>query len=204
MFSKEINKLILPMVLIFFVVSIGLNVHLYKESEKENLDFFKDYVIAINDYHIADGYFNIANLNLDLGNWYVQTERYSYDYAVDYYDEAKEQLTQSKELLIHSRSKLERIRDITPNEFYDREIENRLEQNEILLSLSNQYFLLNDYMIKQMNELLLDNQTEATRYNNLYNDLVVESNENLYDLSDISQEIDLDWDQDWYFITQRI
>lgn len=184
--------------LILLIVSIGANIYFYTLPKEDNTEFFNSYVIAMNDYHTASELFSVAGSNLDYGNWYTETEGYYYESAIDYYDRAKEQLIESKELLTHAKLKLNNIKNDSPNEFYTKEINNRLEQINIFLSLVDQYYLLNDYMSKQLYEVNYGSKTEATRYYNSYNDLIPEVNENMKKLSDISQKIDLAWDQDWY------
>ncbi len=176
----------------------GNSKKLVEEQLNKDIDFFSDYVVAVNDYHIASKYFDLGGANLDLGNSYTEKRDYYYEFAIDYFDEAKEQFTDGKELLIHSESKLDNIKDISPNEFYNKEVQNRIKQNEIMFSLIEKYYLLVDYMSNQLYEINYGSETEATRYFNMYNDLIIEVNEDLISLSDISQEIDLAWDSDWY------
>ena len=197
----EKSKIMGVVLVIFLLISIGFNIYLYKFSLKDDTEFFKDYVIAMNDYHIANSYFNLGSTNLDNGDFYIEGDYY-YEFAIDYFDVAKEQFTDAKQLLIHSKAKLENIERGVPNDFYKEEIQNRKEQNEIMLSLINQYFLLADYTSKQIYEINYGSETEATRYFNLYNDLIIEINKNLQKISDISQKIDLVWDQDWYVLLE--
>jgi len=196
--SKKNSKVVWIILVILLVVSIGFNIYLFKDNKKGNIDFFNDYVIAINDYHIASEDFDLAGVNLNTGNWYIETGEYYYEFAIDYYDKAKEQLMDSKEFLTHAKLKLEVIKDDSPNQFYDKEITNRLEQIDILFDLVNQYYLLNDHMSKQLYEINYGSETEATRYFNLYNDLILEINDNLQKHNNISQKIDLAWDSNWY------
>lgn len=163
----------------------------------QDLEFFNNYVIAVNDYHVADIWFALAIGSKESGETYTDGA-YTYDKAIGYFDESKEAVTKSKALLIHAKSKLDLIKDDAPNEFYTEEINDRLEQINILIDLDSQYFLLNDYLSKELEEINYGSDTEATRYYLLYNDLIPEVNINLQKLSDVSQRIDLRWDQDWY------
>ena len=82
----------------------GNSKKLVEEQLNKDIDFFSDYVVAVNDYHIASKYFDLGGANLDLGNSYTEKRDYYYEFAIDYFDEAKEQFTDGKELLIHSES----------------------------------------------------------------------------------------------------
>lgn len=196
---KKNDKIIIILIALL-IISIGFNIYLYKLSSKENTEFFKDYVIALNDYHIADSYFNLASGSLDDVNWYSQTEGYYYDTAMTYVDAGKDHIREAKQLLLHAKSKFDILKDLPPTEFYREEINNRIEQTDVLFDLCDQYYLLLDYSYLEMYELLYGIETEATRYHNLYNDLIPEVNVNLQKLSDVSQEIDLAWDKDWYVL----
>lgn len=200
--NKEGDKATIIVLIVLLIISLGFNIYLFGDSKNSNVDFFNNYVIAVNDYHIANSYFDLGVTNLDTGIWYIETEDYYYESAVDYLSVAKEQLTETKAFLIHSEAKLKNIENKAPDQFYKKEIQNRIEQNEIMLSLTNKYYLLVDYMDKQLYEINYGSEIEATRYFNMYNDLIIEVNEDLYALSDISQEIDLAWDQDWYPLTE--
>lgn len=200
--NKEGDKATIIVLIVLLIISLGFNIYLFGDSKNSNVDFFNNYVIAVNDYHIANSYFDLGVTNLDTGIWYIETEDYYYESAVDYLSVAKEQLTETKAFLIHSEAKLKNIENTAPDQFYKKEIQNRIEQNEIMLSLTNKYYLLVDYMDKQLYEINYGSEIEATRYFNMYNDLIIEVNEDLYALSDISQEIDLAWDQDWYPLTE--
>ncbi len=202
----ERNKLKIPMILIgiILVISIGFNIYLFEDNKEDNIEFFNDYIIGINDYNEASFQFDLARLNLKYGNDYTEeAEGYYYEFAVDYYDKGKEQINNAKEFLQHSKKQLNGIKDNAPNTFYDIEIENRLKQINLLLSLSNKVYSLLDYMDKQLYEINYGSETEATRYYNMYNDMIIEMNEELYTLSDVSQEIDLSWDQNWYPLLER-
>ena len=201
MIKKERKRSIIVILSVLFVLSMGLNIYLYNLSLKEDVEFYNDYIIAVNDYHVADIWFAHAVGNLDNGDLYTEGA-YDYETAIDYYDEAKGQVTNSKELLIHAKSKLDAIKDNAPNEFYNEEINDRLEQINILIDLNSQYFLLSDYASEELYEINYGLEIEATRYFLLYNDLIPELNENLQKLSDVSQKIDLRWDQDWYALFQ--
>lgn len=195
------TKIIFFILITLLLVSIVFNIYSYQNpirEEKDNLEFFDNYIIAMNDYHIAMSFFELSSANLDLSIWYVSMEEYYYQDAIDYTDLAKEQITQAKELIIHSQSKLQEIDNIAPNEFYGEEVKNRIEQNRIFLLLIDQYYTLIDYEVKQLYEINYGSETEATRYFNMYNDLVEESNKNLIALSNISQTIDLNWNSNWY------
>ncbi len=199
MANKLKKKIKIIVLIVLFIISIGFNIYLYNFSLKDDTEFFNNYVIAINDYHVADSYFELAVINLENANWYTETDYY-YDTAINYIDLGKDQTGEAKQLLLHAKSKLDILKDIPPNEFYREEINNRIEQTDILLDLNNQYYLLLDYMSKSLYEINYGSETEATRYHLLYNDLIPEINENMQKLSDISQEIDLAWDEDWYVL----
>ena len=196
----DIKQSFLRILVFAVILSVGFFVGF--NTPGDNIDFFNNYVIAVNDYHIANSYFDLGGVNLDAADWYTLSDDYYYEDVIGYIDLAKEQFTDARALLIHSETKLKNIENKAPNQFYEKEIQNRIKQNGIMLSLTNKLYLLADYMSKELYEINYGSEAEATRYFNMQNDLIVEFNEVLYALSDVSQEIDLDWDSDWYPLTE--
>ncbi len=199
-------KLIISILAVLLVVSIASSIYLYasRPSPEDHTEFFNDYIIAVNDYHTASSFHDLAGANLDTVNWYTQTEDYYQDTAINYITTGKDQSGDCKELLLHAENKLNNLKDNAPNEFYNTEINNRIEQAKILSELCDQTLQLLEYTRLQLEEINYGSETEAIRYYNLYGDLIPEFNENLKNLSDISQEIDLAWDQDWYVLFEDV
>ncbi len=194
-------KVVSVILLVLVIIFASTTIYYYNKNSNSsggNPDFFNNYVIAMNDYHVAMEFFELGSANLDYGNDYTLTGEYYYDSAIMFYDRSREQLSDSKELLNHAELKINEIRDISPDQFYDTELDNREKQIDITMGLVDQYILLNDYVSKQLYEINYGSETEATRYYNLYNDLIKEVNLNMKELSDVSNDIDLAWDRDWY------
>jgi len=197
--NKSFNKSFYVGFLVGFIIMTGITfIILYNLEDMNNDEFYKEYIIALNNNHVANAYLEMADANLDTGNWYIGTGEYYYEDAVDYFDISKEQSKDAENLLIVSISKFKSLKESTPNEFFDVEIDNRIEQSEILLELVKQYYNLADYVIIQLHEVNYGSESRATEYNNKYNNLIVDLNDNLKKLDVVNQRIDLKWEQDWY------
>lgn len=168
--------------------------------QEQNLNFFKEYSVALNNIHIASSYSDLANVNLNKLNEYTAPNGtgYVYEFAVLFADLGKEQATKSKDYLTKAKTKLGKIKDSAPNEFFKEEISGRIEQVNLLIIYADQSYNLLDYAKQQLYEVNYGSQTKATEYWDKYNTLIPESNANLKKLSDIQNKIDIQWDQDWY------
>jgi hypothetical protein len=197
----------------YFVTSFYLDnqVNLQKEQcnsqvnsinskNEQNINFFREYSIALNNIHVGTSYTDIARVNLHKLNDYVSSNdtRYIYIFAEDIANLGKEQATESKDYLIKAKNKLETIKNNAPNNFFKEDVSNRIEQTDALITYADQTYNLLDYSIKQLYEINYGSKSTATEYWNKYNALILELNSNLKKLSDIQNRIDLNWDQDWY------
>ncbi|MCX6710127.1 MAG: hypothetical protein NTV63_04230 [Candidatus Woesearchaeota archaeon] len=201
--EKSKNLAIFIAVAVVLVLATGFLTYSYtlnqsSSSQENTLNFFKEYSIALNNIHVASGLDVEANLNLDAGNSYTETEEYYYEFAIPYYDTGKEQVLDAKELLNKAKSKLQNLQSNAPNSFFQSDVEDRIEQVDALISVSNDLYSLLDYQKQQLYEVNYGSESKATEYNNKYNALVPEFNNRLKKLSEIQNRIDLNWDQDWY------
>ncbi len=201
--EKSKNLTIFIAVVVILVLATGFLTYSYtlnqfSSSQEETLNFFKEYSIALNNIHIASGFLDIALLNLNAGNSYVETGEYYYEFAIDYYDTGKEQVLDAKELLNKAKTKLQNLQTNAPNSFFQEDVEKRIEQADSLISVSNDLYSLLDYQKQQLYEINYGSESKATEYYNKYNALIPEFNNKLKKLSEIQNQIDLNWDQDWY------
>jgi len=195
---------------IFVIVAIILVLTTYfltsyytKNSQEQNIIFFKEYSIALNNINIALGDLSLAIGNLDTGNYYIQTKEYYYDSAVIYYDVGKEQVLDAKELINKAKTKLQTLKDNAPNSFFQEDVNNRIEQTDALILVGNSLYSLLDYERQQLYEINYGSETKATEYYNKYTALIPLYNNHLKILSDVQNKIDLYWDQDWYVTFQE-
>jgi exonuclease VII small subunit len=201
--EKSKNLSIFIAVAVILVLATGFLTYSYtlnqsSSSQENTLNFFKEYSVALNNIHVASGLFDIASLNLDAGNSYVETGEYYYEFAIDYYDTGKEQVLDAKELLNKAKTKLQNLQNNAPNSFFQEDVEKRIEQADSLISVSNDLYSLLDYQKQQLYEINYGSESKATEYYNKYNTLIPEFNNKLKKLSEIQNQIDLNWDQDWY------
>lgn len=193
---------ILFIIATYFITSFYLNNQTKIQNEK-NINFFKEYTIALNNIYVGSSYIALANINLEKFNGYISDdEGYYYDFAEPLASLGKEQATKSKDYLTKAKTKLEAIKDKAPNEFFKEEVSMRIEQTNALILNSNQIYSLLDYAKQQLYEINYGSKSKATEYHVKYNSLIEEVNTNLKNLSDIQNKIDLYWDQDWYVTFQ--
>ena len=168
--------------------------------QEQNLNFFKDYSVALNDIHRGSSYGDLASINLNRLNDYTtpKSTGYVYSYASNLADLGKGQAAKAKEYLAKSKSKLEAIKNSAPNNFFKEDVSNRIEQANYLIIYADQYYTLLDYTKQQLYEINYGSQAKAAEYLNKYNSLVLDVNVNLKKLSDIQNKIDVQWSQEWY------
>lgn len=167
--------------------------------KEDNIDFTKEYSIVLNNIHMAINYLTSSAGNLDYGNYYVQTGDYTYASAVIYHEIGGQQALNSKALLEQAEEKLKNIKDKSPNDFFERDVVNRLNQTKTLFDVANNLFWLNYYAEKELYEVNYGTiKSEATQWHNNYNDMIPYYNINTKKMNDIHNKIDLQWDRDWY------
>lgn len=168
------------------------------KKEGENLiSFFTEYAIALNDIYIGRDKISLASTNLDVANDYTLGAYTHFD-AKRIYDTGKTYALDGKELLIKADVRLKKIQNNSPTLFYEEEIDNRLEQIRLWILFEEKTYLLIDYMSKHIYEVNYGDKDKATKYFNMYNNLVPKLNKDMKDLSDVQNKIDLVWDKDWY------
>lgn len=165
---------------------------------EDNINFLNEYSIVLNNIHIASSYYDLASLNLDRGTEYIETQEYYYEFATPFFDTAKGFILDAKELFNKADMKLQNIQKDAPNSFFEEDIKNRIEQVDKFLISSDNIFILIDYKAKELYEINYGSPTKAKEYYNKYNNQVIVANSDLRKLSDVSNKIDREWDQDWY------
>ena len=170
---------------------------LHKENE-DNIEFFRKYSIALNNIHVAFQYLDLAKATFDIVNDYVLSGEYYYDGATPLYDGAIEYVLDAKELTIKAKTGLQKILNDAPNQFFREDVENRIEQATILIGVSDIFHQQINYIINELYEINYGSEAKADEYLDKANDLIPRYNSLLKDLSEVSNKIDLEWDQDWY------
>ncbi len=167
---------------------------------ESNLQFLKEYSIALNNIHMSIALLDLAIVNKDNVISYTDSngQGYIYETAKSIINLGKDQSMDAQDYLTKAKIRLEGIKDKAPNDFFKEDISNRLEQIDLLLVFATQTYSLLDYTSQQLYEINYGTETKATEYYNKYNDLIPRYNSNLKKLSDIQNKIDLQWDQDWY------
>ncbi len=168
------------------------------EQKDSTIDFFKEYSIALINIHIATESINIAERNLILGNDYVYSEEYYYEFATNYFDTGQEQIEQGKSMLSRAKRKLQKIQTSAPNQFFKIEIENRIKYIDILLEIGTDLSLLLKYSKNGTYEVNYGTQEKSDEIMQNYNELIPQYNSGLIQLGKISTQIEIEWDQEWY------
>ncbi len=109
-----------------------------------------------------------------------------------------------KELANKAKTKLQKILNNPPNLFFQKDVENRIEQTAVLINVLDVHYQMIDYAVKELYEVNYGSDAKADEYFDKYNDLIPRYNDLLQDFSDVNNRIDLEWDQDWYVEFQGI
>lgn len=165
---------------------------------EETVDFFDDYIVAVNNYHTAQGYYDLATANLQFGDYYVLGRDYYYQGAAAFYDQAKTQIKDGDQFLAQAKSRLQRTEGREANEFYSADVKNRLTQIEVMMDASEKLYKLVDYKSVELYEVNYGSDERANEYFNKSNELVGELNAAFEELSVVSNEIDVAWGENWY------
>lgn len=180
------------------ISSLETSLSTCNQKAEDNEDFIEEYTISIINIQTAISNLELANGNLLFGNWYTSTEEYYYEDGESYFLTCKEQVNDAKELVNKAKSKLEKIKEKAPNEFFADDVEYRLEQISTLAAILNIYNNLCDYSNSQLYEINYGSEEKAEEYFNEYNEQIPVLNSNFESLSEVQNQIDLHWDQDWY------
>ena len=103
---------------------------------KDNEIFIEEYAIVLINIHRAMSFQDVSMRNLDIAIDYTKGVYY-YDYAKPLYDKGKEQVLKAKDLLKKAKPKAEKIQNETSNPLIEEDIKNRLEQIDMLLSITD-------------------------------------------------------------------
>ncbi len=174
-------------------------------SQKINVtNFFKDYSIALNNIYSGKIYIQLSDENLNNVQDAVSNTSTGYYYsdAKEILEFGKEKALEAKDFFTRAKIKLQNIQDTAPNDLFETDVSNRIEQCNVLIAYSEHEFLFNDYEEKILYELNYGSEINQTNYENKYDALIPIFNSNLKNLSDIQNRIDLAWDQDWYGLYQ--
>ena len=137
-------------------------------------------------------------MNYETGEWYVETGEYYYEFATPFYASSKGSLLESKELLNKAKAKLQAIQYKSQYPFFEKEILNRIEQVDMFLIIIDNLYSIVDYSQLELYEINYGSKLKADEYYEKHTSLIPTYNLNMEKLSEISNEIDLEWEQDWY------
>lgn len=171
----------------------------FLEAEnKANIEFFKDYSIALVNIHIAIDKLNLANINYNKFDEYIREDEYYYDIAEGYLIASKEQILEAKELSEKAKIKLDKIKDNAPDSFFQGEIENRIKHNDALMEMLDNFYKTVNYYSKAFYEHNNGSEEKTLEYFEKGDEYTVKVNANIKEFADIQDDIDLYWEQDWY------
>lgn len=170
----------------------------YKNKYDNHIQFTKDYAILLNNIHVALEQLDLANDNLQYGNVYINDNQYVYSTAISYYHKAKDQALTAKDLLTKARLKFNTSQAISTDAFLSKDIINRLKQIDLLLKAVDDLYTLADYKSSELYQVNYGDKDKAHTYFLKYNDFIDTVNSDLRRLSEINNEIDLEWNANWY------
>lgn len=206
--SKLIFGVIISLLILALIVSVYFNFKyytLYKAKENDALksnensvSFLNDYIIAISDYNKADGRLELAMLNFEYASEYVLTEEYYYVSAEGLFDNVLKYLDEAEKSIVICERKLYDMENKSSSEFINKDISNRQKQAEVLKSVIILYKEMVKLYKDSLYEINYGSEVKSEEKLKEYNSKIPEFNNKLKELSDISNEIDLEWDKDWF------
>lgn len=170
--------------------------------QNDNATFTKEYAIALMNINVSTTLIGLASQNLTLANDYASGEYYV-DLVNPYFYLATEQATDGEELLLKAKKKLESLNGKAPNPFLESDLKNRIKQADALLAYAADVKKLSSYAKNMIAEINNDEEARSEEYRTKYNETILVFNQHLKELSDIQNQIDLEWDQDWYVVYQQ-
>ena len=188
-------------IIIIFLAIIGIFVTgIFLVYQNQNrMEFFESYTIATNYIDSVIQTHKIVEINYGYYNVYThQEEGYYYDSASTYLDSSLSMLEKTKEKLEKSDYRLKFVQELSPNEFYDKEINLRSEQVNILMEVSIKRIELITLSNEVLYEINFGSQEKADEMTKEINDLIEEMNKDIEGSIEIMKEIDVHWSEDWY------
>ena len=196
--SENIKISLKVLVLVQLIIIISLVSFLVFISFNED-DFITEYTIATNYIDSAIATQKIAEINFGYYIDYTsQEEGYYYEDASVYLDNTISELEKSQEELIISKQKLENLKGLEPNKFYEEELTLRIEQLDLAYEVSKKRLELIDINNKELYEINFGSEIKANEYYEESNRLVEEFNVVLLESIEVSNKIDIHWGENFY------
>ncbi len=169
-----------------------------QQENAENINFFIEYSIALNDLYTGIRFLDLSSANLESANRYTLVSGYSYPTGKVVYDTARGQQITSKNRFKVARNRFTKIKDDAPTEFLRIDVANRVNQSDLYLDVNERYTSLVDYMTIVLYETNYGSKDKANENLDLYNKLIPKLNIYLDELAYLESDIDAAWDQQWY------
>jgi len=184
--------------LIVGAIFLGFGLLYLGYSSGDNTDFFTDYTVATN--YIDDTILNLRITNINYGSFldYVYDEDYSYTEAYPFLDSSVSLLDTSLENIERSKKILTSIRDKAPTDFYEKEVDLRMIQADILWDYSKNTINMIKLEKAELYEINFGSEELASlKHDELL--LLYEKDITLTDsILDINKQIDIHWGENFY------
>jgi hypothetical protein len=181
---------------------VDLNI-LFEQTKEENVEFLKDYSVAVVNIHFADYLIDLAIKNSNTANdLFYDSDVYDYFYLKTFTDLSINQLNEAKVLLRTSKENLNKIKNNSPNSFFENEINKRLLQvNEYDKTIVLAIDLVNA-KDKEYYAYIYEEYSDYEEKLSARNLLVSKYNEQIDKYNQANKEIELIWKQGWYVLDE--
>lgn len=169
----------------------------FDEYKERNIQFITKYSIALINMHVAREDIGLAVLNLDLGRYYTETD-YFYEVARTYYETGIQQNTKARGFLLRAKKELQDIQNNTPNNFFRKDVQNRIRHSNALLEYQGHLAKMLEYTNEELYQTNFGSEDKAAENLKKYNQEIVPYNAVLEKITEIETGIELEWSQEWY------
>ena len=189
------GKILLGLVIAILIVG---NIYFYWSSSS-SLKFAQQYSVAVGDIDAAYKELSLARVNFDLANGYLKnTPNYNYTATNEFYDKGKEQTVNAGQFLNDAKSRLILARKYAPDEFFTKDVDDRLNQVEVMTKYDSLLIDLLNLRAKEVYEVNYGDRAKATDYSQQVLEKMKDYNVALSDLNDVSSSINTKWNRSWY------
>lgn len=168
------------------------------EKNQADKDFYYRYSIVLNNIWDAYTWYQTANTNFDVGYYYATEEDYDYDSAKSFFDISKSQTIDAKEIMLRVERDLLILQNKTSDEHYKEDIKLRLEYTHTFLDVLDNSIIVTESLLNELYEVNYGSEDTAKQYHIKANNHLDMVNKDLKILYNITNDIDMLWDQDWY------
>ncbi len=174
------------------------------EAKNDSDSFLKKYSSSLIQIHLAREHVDLSGvLYLQAREYYFEEYpvwEYGYDYGLEfgliYFELSKNESMNSKTLLNQAKKNLLEIKKDSPNEFFKKDVDLRIQQIEGLNLLGDDLINLTDNAIELVNDT--NGLDEISAKMDIWDELIDKYNSKLQLVKNNQDSLDLHWGVDWY------